>query len=81
MYMDGKGEEYLDEGKQFLNKVKIWNNCALANFQNKLLLLEAYHSASVFDTQTAREGFTASIQSARDHGLVHEQGDYYSRNP
>ena len=81
MYMDGKGEEYLDEGKQVLNKVKIWNNCALANFQNKLLLLEAYHSASVFDTQTAREGFTASIQSARDHGLVHEQGNYFSRNP
>jgi len=74
MYMDGKGEEYLDEGKQVLNKLKIWNNCAVANFQNKLLLLEAYHCASVFNTRTAREGFNASIQSARDHGLIQEQG-------
>ena len=80
MYRDGEGEEHLDKGKKALDKMKILSNCSTANFGNKLLLLEAEHQASMCNIHAANVAFEESVRSARDHGLVHEQGEHNSMN-
>lgn len=76
MYRDGEGEKHLDEGKKALEKMEVWSRCSTANFINKLLLLEAEHHASMCNIAAAKAAYEASVKSARDHGLVHEQGEY-----
>ncbi len=75
MFRDGGGEEHLDEGKKVLDKMKAWSKCSDTNFNNKLLLLEAEYHASMCDIKAAKVAFEASVRSARDHGLVQEQGE------
>lgn len=41
-YREGKGDNYLDQGKEILDQVEIWaNDCNESIFKNKLILLEA----------------------------------------
>mmetsp|Transcript_17647 Transcript_17647/g.31915 ORF Transcript_17647/g.31915 Transcript_17647/m.31915 type:complete len:184 (+) Transcript_17647:88-639(+) len=74
MHRDGAGEEQLAKGKDVLDKMKIWSKCSTPNFDNKLLLLEAECHASMCHIKAAKVAFEASGRSARDHGLIHEQG-------
>jgi len=74
MHRDGGGKEQLAKGKDVLDKMKIWSKCSTSNFDNKLLLLEAECHASMCDIKAAKVAFEASGRSARDHGLIHEQG-------
>lgn len=73
-YRDGEGEEHLEEGQKALGKMEIWSSCSTANFINKLLLLQAEHHASTCNIHAAKAAYEASVRSARNHGLVHEQG-------
>lgn len=74
-YREGQGDEYLETGKEVFGKMMVWSKCSADNFQNKLLLLEAEQHASLFNINAARVKFEASIRSAQDHGLIHEQGE------
>jgi len=73
-FRDGGGEKWLDEGKQVFNKMERWVKHCPANFANKLLLLEAEHHASMCNIIAAKAAYEASVRSARDNCLVHEQG-------
>jgi len=78
MYRDGEGEEWLDEGKKALDRMEVWSKKASkAIFENKLYLLEAEHYASNCNIVAAKESYELSAKSARDHGVVHEQGLAY----
>ena len=78
MHRNGDGEEHLDQGKKVLDKMELWNQRASkAVFENKLYLLEAEHYASNCNIQAAKESYELSAKTARDHGLVHEQGLAY----
>ena len=85
MYRDGHGEEYLDKGKEMMDKFEAWQPHAPFTIDNKLLLLEAEYSASSFDRSAAIEKYEEAVKSARDNNFVNEQalalefmGDYYS---
>ncbi|KAL7540948.1 hypothetical protein ACHAXR_010516 [Thalassiosira sp. AJA248-18] len=74
LYRDGEGEEWLDVGKKLLDKMELWVKNSKAIFESKLILLEAEHYASMCNIVAAKESYELSAQTARDHGLVHEQG-------
>lgn len=74
LYRDGEGDDYLEEGKEMMQKVSTWHRTSPSTFENKLFLLEAEYFASLCNRNRAIEKFQASIKSARDNGFVHEQG-------
>ena len=75
LYRNGEGEEWLDEGKIVLDKVEIWRrNAHKSIFESKLILLEAEDYASNCNIVAAKESYELSAKTARDYGLVHEQG-------
>ena len=75
LYRNGEGEEWLDEGKTVLDKVEMWRqNANKSIFESKLILLEAEHYASNCNIVAAKESYELSAKTARDYGLVHEQG-------
>ena len=57
-----------------LEKMRLWRHNSEAIFENKLLLLQSEHYACVCNVVASKESFELSVQSARSHGLVHEQG-------
>mmetsp|Transcript_20337 Transcript_20337/g.34956 ORF Transcript_20337/g.34956 Transcript_20337/m.34956 type:complete len:434 (+) Transcript_20337:2-1303(+) len=77
-YRDGDGEEWLDEGAKTLERMQVWNTKASkAIFENKLYLLESEHYACNCNIVAANESYELSAKTARDNGLVHEQGLAY----
>lgn len=74
LYRDGEGEDFLEEGKKILEKMERWAKNCKAIFESKLILLEAEHYASMCNIVAAKESYELSAESARDHGLMHEQG-------
>lgn len=72
-YRDGEGESYMDEGKKAMEKMHTWVKHSPATYENKLHLIKAEYHASSANIQAARAAYEASVRSARDHGLVHEQ--------
>jgi len=73
-YRDGEGEEFLAKGQIMFEKMRLWSKNSKAMFENKLLLLESEHYACVCNIVASKESYELSAKSARDHGLVHEQG-------
>ena len=75
LFRAGEGEDWLAKGKKMLSKMEMWTkNCSKDVFENKLYLLEAENYASDDHIVAAKESYELSITSARDHGLIHEQG-------
>jgi len=73
-YRDGEGEEFLAKGQAVLEKMRLWSKNSKAIFENKLLLLESEYYACLCNVVASKESYELSAKSARDHGLVHEQG-------
>lgn len=73
-YRQGDGEECLAQGETILEKMKLWSNNSNAIFENKLLLIESEWYACSCNIVAAKESYVLSAKSARDHGLINEQG-------
>jgi len=73
-YRDGEGEDLFTKGQTMLEKMRLWSNNSKAIFESKLLLLEAEEYAGSCNIVASKESYELSAKSARDHGLVHEQG-------
>jgi len=73
-YRQGDGEDCLKNGENALEKMRLWSNHCSKVFENKLLLLESEHYACLCNIVAAKESYVLSSESARDHGLVNEQG-------
>ncbi|KAL7545938.1 hypothetical protein ACHAWF_009286 [Thalassiosira exigua] len=73
-FRDGKGEDWLEIGRKALAKTEVWVKNSQVIFESKLYLMEAEHYASNCHIVAAKESFVLSAKTARDHGLVHEQG-------
>jgi len=76
-YRDGEGEEFLSKGQVMLEKMRLWSKNSKAIFENKLLLLESEQYACACNIVASKESYELSAESARNHGLVHEQGLAY----
>lgn len=77
-YRDGDGEEWLAEGTKALEKMRVWNaNASKDIFESKLYLLESEDYACNCNIVASRESYELSAKTARDKGLVHEQGLAY----
>lgn len=74
LYRDGEGEEWLDEGKKVLDKMESWVGNNKPIFESKLILCEAEDYASMCNIVAAKESYELSAKTARDNGLIHEQG-------
>ena len=73
------GEKWFAEGKRVLDQMEIWVNCQKKIFENKLILMEAEHYASMCNVVAAKESYELSIAVALDNGLIHEQGIAYGK--
>ncbi len=71
---DDKAREWADIGKEALSKYMTWVKYSEWNWQNKMLLLEAESQACEGEMEMAKIKFQASIDSARKHRFVHEEG-------
>lgn len=79
LYRDGKGENWLGVGIEMLNQMEIWVENSKPIIENKLILIEAEHYASMCNVVAAKESYVLSIQVARDNGYIHEQGLAYGK--
>ena len=77
MYREGQGEDWQRKGKLALDKMELWLENSESIFENKVLLLQAENHASMCEVAKAKAMYKAAIKSARDHGLVHQQGLAY----
>eukprot|EP00573_Skeletonema_grethae_P013379 CAMPEP_0201712592 /NCGR_PEP_ID=MMETSP0578-20130828/59722_1 /ASSEMBLY_ACC=CAM_ASM_000663 /TAXON_ID=267565 /ORGANISM="Skeletonema grethea, Strain CCMP 1804" /LENGTH=292 /DNA_ID=CAMNT_0048201653 /DNA_START=671 /DNA_END=1549 /DNA_ORIENTATION=- len=71
---DDKAREWVDIGKEALSKYQTWVKYSEWNWQNKMKLLEAESHACEGEVEIAKIKFQASIDSARKHRFVHEEG-------
>ncbi|KAL7460909.1 hypothetical protein ACHAXS_001345, partial [Conticribra weissflogii] len=76
-YRKYRSEDHLTNGIEAICKTEFWYQYAPSNLENKLLLLNAEQSASLPNIEQAKAQYTASIESARDSGRVHEVGLAY----
>jgi len=76
-YQNGKGESWLDEGNAAQKQLENWVTTSKPIVENKLVLLEAEHYASMGNVVAAKESYELSIKIARDNGYIHEQGLAY----
>jgi len=76
LFREGNGVSLLKDGEDVLSTVKAWSETCKWT-ENKALLIEAEYLASKCKRNLAKEKYEASIQSARDHGFLHEQGLAY----
>jgi len=67
-------EEWVGIGEQSIKSYQTWVRNSKWNFENKLLLLEAESLFSKGDLDAAEKKYLASIESARRHKFVHEEG-------
>lgn len=72
-YRNGEGEEWLDQGKDCLEKFKVWSSLSPTNFQSKLLILEAEYQASEANIFVAKTMFQSAARVARNNGLINDQ--------
>jgi len=61
-------------GQKSINTYQTWVKHSEWNFENKLLLLEAESHFSNCEYESAEKTYLASIDSARRHKFVHEEG-------
>jgi len=73
-YRDGEGEELLTKGQIMLGKMRLWSKNSRVIFENKVLLLESEYYACLCNKSASKESYELAAKSARNHGLVHEQG-------
>lgn len=66
--------EWLTVGKEAIKKFRDWAKHSEWNFENKLFLLEAEFLLSEGDHNSAEKKYFESIESARRHRFVHEEG-------
>lgn len=71
---DDKAREWVGLGKKALSKYQTWVKHSEWNWQNKMQLLEAELHACEGEMEIAKFKFQASIDSARKHRFVHEEG-------
>lgn len=74
LYTEGKGQEWLDEGREMLQKFELLGEVSTDVHENKRLLLQAEFHACSGEVGKAKELFEASIKSAGDLEFIHEQG-------
>mmetsp|Transcript_7551 Transcript_7551/g.17117 ORF Transcript_7551/g.17117 Transcript_7551/m.17117 type:complete len:1310 (+) Transcript_7551:61-3990(+) len=74
LYRDGRGEKWLNDGKEMLVQMEIWAINSKPIVENKLILMEAEHYASMCNVVAAKESYKLAIKVARDYGFIHEQG-------
>jgi hypothetical protein len=74
LYLQGEGEEWLEEGKAMLQKFELLSKVSRDIYESKRLLLQAEFHACLCEIRTAKILFEASIRSAGDHGCISEQG-------
>jgi len=67
-------ENWLSIGQKAINTYQTWVKHSEWNFENKLLLLEAESHFSNYEYESAETTYLASIDSARRHKFVHEEG-------
>ncbi|KAL7525328.1 hypothetical protein ACHAXR_000957 [Thalassiosira sp. AJA248-18] len=68
-------EKWLKIGQGAMHSMRKWaSTCSKWNFTNKLHLLEAEYHFLKGDDKHAMKFYNASIESARDHRFVHEEG-------
>lgn len=77
LYRDGKGEKWLKEGEEMLAQMEVWVSNSKPIFENKLILMEAEHYASMCNVVAAKESYELAIKVANDNGYTHEQGLAY----
>ncbi len=65
---------WLEIGERAIRSYRIWSTHSAWNFENKLLLLEAECFFSKGEYDSAEKKYVASIESARRHKFVHEEG-------
>ncbi len=68
------GRKWLTVGKEAITKFQNWAKHSQWNFENKLFLLEAELLFSEGDHNSAEKKYFDSIESARQHKFVHEEG-------
>eukprot|EP00986_Skeletonema_menzelii_P013758 scaffold8352_cov76-Skeletonema_menzelii.AAC.1 len=71
---DKKAREWVDVGKKAISQYQTWVKYSDWNWENKLLLLEAESHACEGELEMAKSKFRASIDSAKRHRFVHEEG-------
>ena len=72
-YRNGKGEEWLDQGKDCLEKFKVWSSLSATNFQSKLLILEAEYQASEANILAAKTTFESAAKVSRDNCFINDR--------
>ena len=71
---DDKAEEWKGVGNNAISQYQTWVKYSEWNWENKLLLLEAELHVCDGELEMAKSKFKASIDSARRHRFVHEEG-------
>merc|ERR1712087_834589 len=66
-------------GEAVIDLTKVWATNSDWNFINKLFLLQAEHYFFMNDEDKAIEKYEQSIQAARDHHFIHEEGLAFER--
>ena len=66
-------EKWMTIGNSILDKMEVWNNHILWNFENKMLLLQAEKEFCVGHTASAEALYEKSIKAAHDHKFIHEE--------
>lgn len=67
-------EKWMNVGQSALKRYESITKHSVWNFENKMLLLEAERHFSRGEKDMAQQKYEASIESARRHRFVHEEG-------
>jgi len=67
-------QKWLVKGESAIQRYETWTTHSEWNFENKFLLLEAESLFSQCNYDSAEKKYIASIESARRHKFIHEQG-------
>jgi hypothetical protein len=71
---DTQQDEFRQIGEKSVETMLSWKEHSVWNFENKLMLLQAELYALNNDFNMARSAFQASVESARAHNFIHEEG-------
>lgn len=71
---DGDKTTWKEIGKNALSTYQTWVKYSEWNWENKMLLLEAEFYASGGEVELAKAKFEASVDSARKHRFINEEG-------
>ena len=75
-YSEDPTDQRLEDGKEMMNDIGGWAKNSIDVFGNKWFLLQAEYAASMDEkyNDDTEHSYKKSIQAARDHGFIHEQG-------